>query len=88
VPYEALVQEPEGQIRMILSHIGVAFEPACLDFHKSGRAVRTASSEQVRRPMNASGIGAWRRAGAHLDPLKAALGEETLARFTSYLGAN
>jgi tetratricopeptide (TPR) repeat protein len=88
VPYEALVQEPEGQIRRILSHIGVAFEPACLDFHKSGRAVRTASSEQVRRPMNASGIGAWRRAGAHLDPLKAALGEETLARFTAYLGAD
>lgn len=87
VQYEALVQDPEGQIRVILSHIGVAFEPACLEFHTSGRAVRTASSEQVRRPMNASGIGAWRRAGVHLDPLKAALGEETLARFAPYLGA-
>jgi len=88
VQYEALVQDPESQIRAILSHIGVPFEPACLDFHTSGRAVRTASSEQVRRPLNASGIGAWRRAGAHLDPLKAALGEATLARFAPYLGSD
>lgn len=88
VQYEALVQDPEGHIRAILSHIGLGYEPACLDFHRSGRAVRTASSEQVRRPMNASGIGAWRRAGAHLDPLKAALGDETLARFAAYFGAD
>ena len=88
VQYEALVQDPEGHIRAILSHIGLSYEPAYLDFHRSGRAVRTASSEQVRRPMNASGIGAWRRAGAHLDPLKAALGDETLARFAAYFGAD
>jgi tetratricopeptide (TPR) repeat protein len=87
VRYEALVQDPEAQLRAILSHIGLAYEPACLDFHKSARPVRTASSEQVRRPMNASGIGTWRRAGAHLDPLKAALGEGTLSRFEPDLRA-
>jgi len=87
VRYEALVQDPEAQLRAIFSHIGLAFEPACLQFHMSARPVRTASSEQVRRPINAAGIGAWRRAGAHLDPLKAALGEGTLARFGPDLGA-
>ncbi len=47
VQYEELVREPETRIRALLDHIGVAFEPACLDFHKTDRAVRTASSEQV-----------------------------------------
>ncbi|MGA1341470.1 MAG: tetratricopeptide repeat-containing sulfotransferase family protein [Hyphomonas sp.] len=87
VRYEALVEDPEAQLSAILSHIGLAYEPGCLDFHKSARPVRTASSEQVRRPMNASGIGIWRRAEAHLEPLKAALGKATLARFEPDLGA-
>ena len=83
VQYEHLVRDPEHQIRALLNHIGVDFEPDCLDFHATQRAVRTASSEQVRQPINAKGIGAWRKVETHLAPLKAALGEATLARFES-----
>ena len=81
VQYEHLVRDPEPAIRAILDHVGVAFEPACLDFHKTQRAVRTASSEQVRQPINARGIGAWRKVERHLEPLKTALGSATLERF-------
>ena len=81
VQYEELVREPETRIRALLDHIGVAFQPACLDFHKTDRAVRTASSEQVRQPINTRGIGAWRKVERHLDALKAALGADTFARF-------
>jgi len=49
VKYEDLVQDLEQELHIILDHIGVAFEPGCLDFHRSKRAVRTASSEQVLR---------------------------------------
>ena len=81
VQYEQLVREPERFTRQILDHVGVPFEAACLSFYENERAVRTASSEQVRQPMNTKGIGAWRRVEAHLQPLKKALGEATLARF-------
>jgi tetratricopeptide (TPR) repeat protein len=81
VQYEQLVHDPETQIRALLNHIGVGFEPGCLDFHATQRAVRTASSEQVRQPINTKGIGAWRKVEPHLEPLKAALGGETLERF-------
>lgn len=81
VQYEQLVRDPEQKIRALLSHIGVEFEPDCLNFHNTQRAVRTASSEQVRQPINTKGIGAWRKVESHLEPLKAALGGETLERF-------
>ncbi len=81
VQYETLVRDPEPAIRKVLDYIDVPFEPACLEFHKTSRAVRTASSEQVRQPINTRGIGAWRKVDAHLQPLKDALGPETLARF-------
>ena len=81
VQYEQLVRDPETKIRALLEHVGVPFEPACLDFHKTDRAVRTASSEQVRQPINTKGIGAWRKVERHLEPLKAALGEDVLVRF-------
>lgn len=79
--YEHLVRDPETHIRKLLDHVGVPFEAACLNFHETQRAVRTASSEQVRQPINTKGIGAWREVEAHLAPLKTALGEATLARF-------
>ncbi|MEM7329508.1 MAG: sulfotransferase [Pseudomonadota bacterium] len=79
--YEHLIRDPEAKIRELLSHIGVAFEPACLNFHKTERAVRTASSEQVRQPINTRGIGAWRQVEEHLAPLKAGLGADVYARF-------
>ena len=81
VDYEDLVRAPEPQIRRLLEHVGVDFEPACLNFHETDRAVRTASSEQVRQPINTRGIGAWRKVERHLQPLKDRLGAQTLARF-------
>lgn len=81
VQYERLVREPEQSIRSLLDHIGLAFEPACLNFHTTQRAVRTASSEQVRQPINTKGIGAWRRVEPHLQKLSDSLGRETLSRF-------
>lgn len=85
IQYENLVAEPEAQVRALLEHIGVAFEAACLNFHESDRAVRTSSSEQVRQPLNTSGIGQWRLVEGHLKPLMNSLGAETLGLFEDYL---
>ena len=57
VGYEELVGDVEGQTRRMLDFLGLAFEPACIDFHLSEDAVATPSSEQVRRPINREGIG-------------------------------
>lgn len=83
--YEDLLDDPEAQIRALLNYVGVAFEEACLNFHQTRRAVRTASSEQVRQPLYTSSIGAWKRVEPELDALKQALGEKTLDRFSRYL---
>jgi tetratricopeptide (TPR) repeat protein len=83
--YEDLVASPETEVRGLLGHAGLEFETVCLEFHKTRRAVRTASSEQVRQPLNAKGIGAWKAVEAELQPLKDALGERTLSRFAHYL---
>lgn len=74
VIHERLIEEPEDQIRRLLDHLGLPFEPGCLNFHQTQRAVRTASSEQVRRPLNRDGIGQWRTFEAWLEPLRSALG--------------
>ena len=71
--YESLVAEPESRIRALLVDCGLAFDPACLAFHTSGRSVRTASAAQVRQPLQ-KGAGNARRYGARLDPLRQALG--------------
>ena len=78
--YEDLVREPEANIRRLLSHCALDFEPACLEFHETKRPVRTASAEQVRQPLYASGVGHWRHFAADLEPLRRALGD-VLARF-------
>lgn len=75
VIHEELLDNPEGQIRALLEYLGLPFEAACLDFHQNKRAVRTASSEQVRRPINRDGVDQWKPYEAHLGPLKAALGD-------------
>jgi tetratricopeptide (TPR) repeat protein len=80
VQYEELVREPEAHIRRLLAHCGLSFEPACLNFHATRRAVRTASAEQVRQPLYSSGVGYWRHFERELEPLRRALGE-SLARF-------
>jgi tetratricopeptide (TPR) repeat protein len=73
--YEELVREPEANIRRLLEHCGLAFEPACLSFHETRRAVRTASAEQVRQPLYTSGVGYWRHFDKELEPLRRALGD-------------
>jgi tetratricopeptide (TPR) repeat protein len=74
VIYEDLVENTEDEIRRLLDHCGLAFEESCLKFHENDRAVRTVSSEQVRRPIFRQGLDQWRRFEPWLDPLKTALG--------------
>jgi hypothetical protein len=74
VIYERMVEDTESEVRALLDHCGLPFEPACLAFHQTGRAVRTASSEQVRRPINREGMEGWQPFAPYLDPLVAALG--------------
>jgi hypothetical protein len=74
VIHEALLDDPEGEVRAMLAYLNVPFEEACLAFYMNDRAVRTASSEQVRRPINRDGVDQWRPYDAWLAPLKAALG--------------
>jgi Flp pilus assembly protein TadD len=74
VLHERLVEDPEGEVRRLLDGLGLGFDPACLRFHENKRAVRTASSEQVRRPITREGVGRWRPFAPWLGPLEAALG--------------
>ena len=74
VQHEDVLDDPEGQIRRMLDHCGLAFEENCLNFHTTSRAVRTASSEQVRQPINRAGQGAWVPYDPWLGDLRAALG--------------
>ena len=74
VIYEDLVEDTEAQVRHLLDHCGLDFDAACLRFHETARAVKTVSSEQVRRPIFRDGLEQWRRYEPWLGPLKAALG--------------
>jgi tetratricopeptide (TPR) repeat protein len=74
VIYDDMVNDPETEIRRLLDHCGLPFEPACLNFHENSRAVMTPSAEQVRRPIYRDGIDQWRAHEPWLDPLKEALG--------------
>lgn len=75
VIYEDMVDHTEREVRRLLDYCGLEFEPACLAFHETERAVRTASSEQVRQPIFREGTEAWKPFDAWLDPLKSALGD-------------
>ncbi len=75
VQYEDLVADLEGNVRRLLDFCGLAFEPACIEFHKTERSVRTASSEQVRQPIYREGLEQWRHYEAWLEPLREALGD-------------
>lgn len=81
VQYEDVVGDTETQVRRILDYLGLPFEEGCLEFHKTKRSVRTASSEQVRQPIFKSGLEQWRNFEPWLDPLKTALGPEILKRY-------
>ena len=76
VRYENVVMNIETEVRRLLDHCGLPFHRGCLDFHKTSRAVRTASSEQVRQPLYTSGLEQWKHYDAHLQPLRDALGTE------------
>jgi predicted Zn-dependent protease len=75
VVYEDLIEDTEGQVRRLLEHCRLPFEERCLNFHENERAVRTASSEQVRQPIFRTGVDQWRHYESWLDPLKSALGD-------------
>jgi predicted Zn-dependent protease len=73
--YESVVQNTEAEIHRLLDYCGLPFEAGCLRFYENERAVRTASSEQVRRPIFREGMDQWRHYETWLGPLKQALGE-------------
>jgi tetratricopeptide (TPR) repeat protein len=74
IVHEQLLADPEAEIRALLDCLGLPFDEACLKFYETKRPVRTASAEQVRRPIDREGAEAWKRFEAWLDPLKSALG--------------
>lgn len=76
VSYEALVEDQEQQTRRLLAHCGLEWDDACLSFHQSARAVKTASSMQVRRPLYKDAVRHWERYRSQLAPLLDALGVE------------
>ena len=82
VQYEEMVGDTDTQIRALLDYCGLDFEEQCLKFYETDRAVRTPSSEQVRRPIYKEGLEQWRNFEAHLDPLKEALGPEVRQRYS------
>jgi hypothetical protein len=72
--YEDMVDDTETQVRRLLEYCGLPFEDGCLRFFENKRAVRTASSEQVRKPIYREGVDHWRNYDPWLEPLKRALG--------------
>ena len=72
--YEDVVADLEAQARRLIGFCGLAWDPACLDFHATRRTVRTASAAQVRRPIYASSVGRWKAYTHRLTPLIDALG--------------
>ena len=75
VLHEEVIEDLDGSVRRLLDHCGLAFEPACLEFHKTERSVRTPSSEQVRRPIFRDGLDQWKSYEPWLRPLENALGD-------------
>ena len=73
---EDVIDDLEGQVKRILDFCQLPFEDACLNFHLTDRSVRTPSSEQVRQPVNRSGVGQWKPFADYLGSLKYALGDE------------
>jgi hypothetical protein len=74
VIYERMVEDTEAEVRRLLDYCGLVFEPQVLEFYKTDRAVRTPSSEQVRRPIYRDATEEWRPYEPHLGSLKEALG--------------
>lgn len=83
--YEEMVSNTESQVKELLAFCKLPFEAGCLAFHENKRAVRTASSDQVRRPINKEGVDMWKNYSAQLSPLKEALGKDVLGDYQSYI---
>jgi hypothetical protein len=75
VQYEDVVADLEGNVRRILDYCGLEFEPSCVEFYRTERSVRTASSEQVRQPIYREALDQWRHYEPWLGPLREALGD-------------
>lgn len=82
VQYEEMVSDTEAQIRALLDYCQLDFEDQCLRFYETERAVRTPSSEQVRKPIYKEGLEQWRHYEPHLGPLKEALGSDIRQRYS------
>jgi hypothetical protein len=74
VRHEAVLSDPEAEIRALLVKCNLVWDDACLRFHESSRPVRTASSSQVRRPLFKTSMARWKPYERHLAPLFDALG--------------
>ncbi|MEO0423658.1 MAG: sulfotransferase [Pseudomonadota bacterium] len=74
INYEEMVADTEGAVRRMLDYCGLPFEPSCIEFYRNERAVRTASSEQVRQPIYSGAVEQWRHYASHLSPLREPLG--------------
>jgi len=75
IRHEDVVADLAGNVRRLLDFCGLPFEPQCIEFHKTGRSVRTASSEQVRQPINREGLDQWKHFEPWLEPLENGLGD-------------
>ena len=75
IDYEETVADQEGQSRKLIEFVGLDWDDACLDFHKTERAVVTASHSQVRQPIYNTSVGRWKRYGDGLAPLVEGLAE-------------
>ena len=75
IHYEGVVDDLEGNVRRILDFCGLEFEAQCIEFHRTLRSVRTASSEQVRQPIYREGLDHWKQFAPWLGPLRNALGD-------------
>ena len=82
--HEDVVEDLESNVRRLLDFCALDFEPACVEFHKTQRSVRTASSEQVRQPIFREGLDQWRHFEPWLGGLQDALGD-ALLRYRDYL---
>jgi hypothetical protein len=70
IKYEDVIADTESEIRRILDYCGLSFEEQCLAFHNTERAIRTASSEQVRQPIYKNAVEQWRNFETHLGPMR------------------
>lgn len=70
VALEDLIADPAGRIPQLLAEVGLPFDEHSLAPHRAEGPVMSASASQVRAPINAQGVGSWRRYAADLEPLR------------------